>query len=141
MRDLIRAAMARDPAARGISGVLEIVLTYSGVHAVVVHRASHYLWRIGIPQIVFTGGEPLLRDDLVSLVGEAEEFVTGLVTNGTRLKRKLNPYGMPASTMCRSPSNPMIPRSTTAWWAPTISMPLRGPWRGSERLWISAWRW
>jgi radical SAM protein with 4Fe4S-binding SPASM domain len=43
------------------------------------------LWAIGIPQVVFTGGEPTLRDDLVELVGEAEEFVTGLVTNGTRL--------------------------------------------------------
>ena len=49
MRDPIRAAMARDPAARGVSGVLEIVLTYSGVHAVAVHRASHCLRRIGIP--------------------------------------------------------------------------------------------
>jgi len=49
MRDLIRAAIARDPAARGPSGVLEIVLTYSGVHAVVMHRAAHALWRIGVP--------------------------------------------------------------------------------------------
>jgi len=44
------------------------------------------LWRIGIPQVVFTGGEPLLREDLVSLVAEAEEFVTGLVTNGVLLE-------------------------------------------------------
>jgi len=44
------------------------------------------LWRIGIPQVVFTGGEPTLRDDIVELIDQAEEFVTGLVTNGTRLE-------------------------------------------------------
>jgi radical SAM protein with 4Fe4S-binding SPASM domain len=43
------------------------------------------LWKAGVPQIVFTGGEPALRDDLVELVSEADEFVTGLVTNGTKL--------------------------------------------------------
>jgi len=44
------------------------------------------LWDVGVPQVVFTGGEPTVRDDLVPLVAEAEEFVTGLVTNGTRLE-------------------------------------------------------
>jgi len=43
------------------------------------------LWKIGIPQTVFTGGEPLLREDIVELVKAAELFVTGLVTNGTLL--------------------------------------------------------
>jgi radical SAM protein with 4Fe4S-binding SPASM domain len=43
------------------------------------------LWAAGIPQVVFTGGEPTLRDDLVELVSQADEFVTGLVTNGTKL--------------------------------------------------------
>jgi serine O-acetyltransferase len=49
MHDLIRAALARDPAARGVSGVLEIVFTYSGVHAVASHRLAHRLWRLRIP--------------------------------------------------------------------------------------------
>ncbi len=44
------------------------------------------LWKSGVPQVVFTGGEPTLRDDIVELVSEADEFVTGLVTNGTRLR-------------------------------------------------------
>lgn len=44
------------------------------------------LWSLGIPQIVFTGGEPTSRKDLVKLVEEAQEFVTGLVTNGTKLE-------------------------------------------------------
>ena len=43
------------------------------------------LWMIGIPQVVFTGGEPTLRADLVDLVDKAKMFVTGLITNGTRL--------------------------------------------------------
>ncbi len=49
------------------------------------------LWRVGIPHLVFTGGEPTLRDDLVTLVRHAEQFVTGLVTNGTRLAELAGP--------------------------------------------------
>jgi radical SAM protein with 4Fe4S-binding SPASM domain len=45
------------------------------------------LWNSGIPQVVFTGGEPTLRPDLVELVNYAQEFVTGLVTNGRQLAR------------------------------------------------------
>jgi radical SAM protein with 4Fe4S-binding SPASM domain len=43
------------------------------------------LWDSGIPQIVFTGGEPTLRDDLIELIESSKEFVTGLVTNGRAL--------------------------------------------------------
>ncbi|MGD0779836.1 MAG: radical SAM protein [Dehalococcoidales bacterium] len=43
------------------------------------------IWANGIPQIVFTGGEPTLRDDLVELIEHSKEFVTGLVTNGRKL--------------------------------------------------------
>ena len=43
------------------------------------------LWDSGIPQVVFTGGEPTLRSDLVELIDYAREFVTGLVTNGRKL--------------------------------------------------------
>ncbi len=43
------------------------------------------LWDSGVPQIVFTGGEPTLRKDLVELIDHSKEFVTGLVTNGRRL--------------------------------------------------------
>jgi radical SAM protein with 4Fe4S-binding SPASM domain len=48
-------------------------------------KIIEHLWEIGVPNLVFTGGEPTLRDDLVRLVRKAEQFVTGLVTNGTRL--------------------------------------------------------
>ncbi len=45
------------------------------------------VWELRIPHIVFTGGEPTLRDDLVDLVAYAQEkgLVTGLNTNGRRL--------------------------------------------------------
>ena len=46
------------------------------------------LWKIGIPHIVFTGGEPTLRDDLPDLIKHAESNgqITGINTNGRRLK-------------------------------------------------------
>ncbi len=49
------------------------------------------LWKMGVPQVVFTGGEPTLRDDLVKLISEADEFVTGLVTNGVKLAELAEP--------------------------------------------------
>jgi len=54
-------------------------------------RVFEVLWRIGVPQVVFTGGEPLLRDDLVELTSTAKAFVTGLVTNGTMLEEMAEP--------------------------------------------------
>ncbi len=45
------------------------------------------LWDIGIPHIVFTGGEPTMRQDLSELIAFAQQTgqVTGLNTNGRRL--------------------------------------------------------
>ena len=48
-------------------------------------QAIDTLWDNGIPQVVFTGGEPTLREDLVQLIDHAKEFVTGLITNGRKL--------------------------------------------------------
>lgn len=47
------------------------------------------LWEIGIPHIVFTGGEPTLREDLPELVAHAEKNgqITGLNTNARRLSQ------------------------------------------------------
>jgi len=47
------------------------------------------LWEIGIPQIVFTGGECTLRKDLPELAGFARKFSVGVITNGTRITKKL----------------------------------------------------
>ncbi len=45
------------------------------------------LWVLGIPHIVFTGGEPTLRSDLPELIAHAEQNgqITGINTNGRRL--------------------------------------------------------
>jgi len=44
-------------------------------------------WAVGIPHILFTGGEPTLRDDLPELIKHAEKNgqVTGLLTDGKKL--------------------------------------------------------
>ena len=49
------------------------------------------IWKLGVSQVVFTGGEPTVREDIVELVSHADEFVTGLVTNGTRLVELAEP--------------------------------------------------
>ncbi|MEM3193953.1 MAG: radical SAM protein [Candidatus Bathyarchaeia archaeon] len=48
------------------------------------------IFSLGIPHVVFTGGEPTLRDDLPELIAYAEKvgLICGLVTNGRRLKDK-----------------------------------------------------
>ncbi len=48
------------------------------------------LWEAGVPHVCFTGGEPTLRDDLAELVrwGEDQGLVTGLLTDGRRLREQ-----------------------------------------------------
>jgi serine O-acetyltransferase len=65
LREDVAAARDRDPAARGV-GTIEIVTSYPGVHAILVHRVSHALHETGTPIVpralsnlcrVFTGVE------------------------------------------------------------------------------------
>jgi organic radical activating enzyme len=44
-------------------------------------------WAMGIPHIIFTGGEPTLRDDLVELLNycETEGLVTGVISGSMKL--------------------------------------------------------
>ncbi len=68
---------------------------YSGSPAEVKPELDAKRWKavlrkivgLGVPNVVFTGGEPTLRGDLVELVAEAQRLglVAGLVTNGRRL--------------------------------------------------------
>lgn len=44
--DDLRAALDRDPAA---TNPVEVILTYPGLHALLVHRLSHCLYLIGVP--------------------------------------------------------------------------------------------
>jgi radical SAM protein with 4Fe4S-binding SPASM domain len=48
------------------------------------------LWELGVPHIVFTGGESTLREDLPELIAHAESNgqITGLNTNARRLADK-----------------------------------------------------
>lgn len=50
-------------------------------------RILDQLWQLGIPHVVFTGGEPTLRSDLPELIAHAESNgqITGLNTNARRL--------------------------------------------------------
>ncbi|MDI6770330.1 MAG: radical SAM protein [Anaerolineales bacterium] len=50
-------------------------------------RVLDKAWDLGIPHIIFTGGEPTLREDLPELISHAESNgqITGLNTNGRRL--------------------------------------------------------
>ena len=50
-------------------------------------RVLDKAWEMGIPHIIFTGGEPTLREDLPELVAHAEQNgqITGLNTNARRL--------------------------------------------------------
>ena len=42
LREDIEAVFTRDPAARNS---LEVILTYPGIHALILHRGAHYLWQ------------------------------------------------------------------------------------------------
>ena len=50
-KDDIKAAQDRDPAAHGFWGFFEIILSYSGFHAIILHRITHFLWKCQIPLI------------------------------------------------------------------------------------------
>ncbi len=47
-------------------------------------------WQAGIPHVIFTGGEPTRRKDLIELVEYAEKLgqVTGVITDGCRLSTR-----------------------------------------------------
>jgi radical SAM protein with 4Fe4S-binding SPASM domain len=52
-------------------------------------RVIDKVWDLSIPHIVFTGGEPTLKEDLPKLISYAEKkgMITGLNTNGRRLSQ------------------------------------------------------
>ena len=47
-------------------------------------------WLLGVPHLIFTGGEPTLRDDLIPIINKAEDNgqVTGLLSDGYKLTDK-----------------------------------------------------
>ncbi len=61
--------------------------TYGEISTDEWKRILDQLWELGIPHVVFTGGEPTLRGDLPALIAHAEHNgqITGLNTNARRL--------------------------------------------------------
>ncbi len=61
--------------------------TFSELDTVSTKRMIDKMWQLGIPHIVFTGGEPTLRADLAELVGYASGLglICGMNTNARRL--------------------------------------------------------
>ena len=49
LTDDFKAVFDRDPAARGVTGVINVILTYPGFHAICLHRLAHFIHRIHIP--------------------------------------------------------------------------------------------
>jgi serine O-acetyltransferase len=111
----IRAIRERDPAAKS---ALEIVLLYPGLHALVFHRITHILWKMGIPLLprvlgqfarAFTGieihpgaviGEGLLIDHGMGVViGE-----TAIVGNNVTLYQGVTLGGTGKETGKRHPT-------------------------------------
>jgi len=58
----IQACFERDPAARNI---LEVILTYSGFHATLLHRLAHFLWKRHLPLVP-------------RLISQIARFLTGI---------------------------------------------------------------
>ncbi len=87
VRDDLSAAQDRDPAARGI-GRVEILVTYGGVQALLVHRVAHALHQSGVPMAprllanasrVFTGVEihPAARVGAALFIDHGASVVIG----------------------------------------------------------------
>jgi serine O-acetyltransferase len=61
-RDEVKAVFDRDPAA---SGYVEVLLTYAGLHAIILYRISHFLYELKIPLIP-------------RMISQAARFFTGI---------------------------------------------------------------
>ena len=71
-------------------------------------------WQVGIPHVIFTGGEPTLRDDLPKLLAHAENNgqVTGILTDGLYLAdssylNTLLQTGLDHALILLQPDNPL----------------------------------
>lgn len=75
---------SEDPHAAPVERVKRELLTEEW--KVILQKA----WQAGIPQIIFTGGEPTLRPDLCELIAitQNQGQVTGLLTDGKRLAER-----------------------------------------------------
>jgi len=82
MFEVIKTAYRKDPALKGKLGYLEALL-YPGVHAVILHRITHFFWRLRIPL-------------LPRLISQINRFFTGIeIHPGAKIgKRFFIDHGM-----------------------------------------------
>ena len=74
IRDHVRIAQERDPAARG---ALEVLLTYPGIHALIIHRLARLLWLARVPV-------------LPRVISHLSRLLTGIeIHPGARIGRRL----------------------------------------------------
>jgi serine O-acetyltransferase len=74
LKELVVSARERDPAAVSTA---EIILTYSGVHAVINHRVAHWLWQKKVPFFP-------------RLISQNSKFYTGIeIHPGAEIGKKL----------------------------------------------------
>lgn len=110
IREDIAAAQERDPAARG---TFEVLLTYPGVHALIIHRLTHRLYHLGVPLLprlishlnrMFTGieihpaaqiGHGLFIDHGMgvvigetTIIGDQCHIMQGVTLGGTSTRRE-----------------------------------------------------
>ena len=75
MLDTIKTAYKKDPALKKGINFLEIVL-YQGVHAIILHRIAHFLWKKKIPFIP-------------RFISQASRFLTGIeIHPGARIGKR-----------------------------------------------------
>jgi serine O-acetyltransferase len=73
IREQVQTISQRDPAARGL---LEILLCYPGLHAVLLHRLANKLWRMRVPL-------------LPRLISQFSRFLTGIeIHPGAKIGRR-----------------------------------------------------
>jgi len=73
LREDVRVIFERDPAA---TNLLEVLLTYPGLHALLLHRVAHYLYRRGVPVVP-------------RLISHLNRFLTGIeIHPGARIGRR-----------------------------------------------------
>jgi serine O-acetyltransferase len=110
IKEDVRVVFERDPAARS---TVEIVLSYPGVHALIVYRAAHWLWQHGfklLARVVSNGGRFLTGIDIhpgatigrrlfidhgmgvvigeTSEIGDDVTLYQGVTLGGTSLKKE-----------------------------------------------------
>jgi len=121
----IRAAFIKDPAAKSL---VEVLTSYPGIHAVLLHRVAHFSHEVGLPlhpQIPITHSQTNNRDRN-SPRSENREKLSHRPRLGHRNRRnrrnRRQRHNLPGRNPRRNqplpPERDTPPWETTSWWAP-----------------------